>query len=66
MFFRRNRKGKGQTKAEAAPTPKAVEVWWRGHTTHPWQFMSRFERMSDAQAAARHMTTAQVDIRPIY
>lgn len=65
MFGLKRKARKAQAQVDAAQ-PKVVEVWYRSNPTHPWKFMNRFERMTDAQAAARHMTLAEVDIRPYY
>ena len=65
MFGLKRKARKAQAQVDAV-MPQYVEVWWRGHVTHPWQFLGRYDRLSEAQAAARHMTIAQVDIRETY
>lgn len=65
MFTLKRKARKAQAQVDAV-MPQYVEVWWRSHVTHPWQFLGRYDRLSEAQAAARCMTIAQVDIREIY
>jgi len=66
MFTLNRKSRKAQAQVEDIRVPRMVEVFWRGHMTHPWTFLGKYDTEAEARRAAECMTTAQVDIRVHY